>query len=257
MAVSSAIFAVEVASVGRLYTAAMLPCIVSSSVAYGTAMLLGVVPEAYNVGVVPDFSFLLFGKTVLIGMFIALAGMLFCSAMKGGHILFKRLFHNQFLRAAVGGTAIILLTLILGTDEYSGSGAHIIEGIFEGEHIVPYAFLLKIIFTSITMGSGYKGGEIVPTLFIGATLGGTLAGGLMMSVPFGAAIGMVSLFAGVTNCPITAAVLAVELFGADGAVFYMVAILASYILSGNFSLYSGQKIIYSRLDDKKLTPNGR
>ncbi len=102
------------------------------------------------------------------------------------------------------------------------------------------------------MGSGYKGGEIVPTLFIGATLGAAASGLLGISAPFGAAIGMTAMFSAVTNCPLTAVFLACELFGAEGVVFYTAAILTSYLLSGNFSLYEGQKVVYSRLDDKKI-----
>ena len=254
--VGACIFAIEVASVGRLYTAAMFPCIVASSSAYGTALMLGITSERYNVGEIPEFGLNVMLLTVAIGVCSAVVGILFCTAMHESHALFKKLFKNQFLRVAVGGIIVVLLSLLVGNGDYNGSGAHIIDGIFEGHSIVPYAFLLKILFTAITMGSGYKGGEIVPTLFIGATLGGTVAGLMGASVPLGAAIGMVSLFSAVTNCPITAATLAFELFGGGGAVFYMTAITVSYLLSGNFSLYNGQKIVYSRLNDTKIKTKG-
>lgn len=168
------------------------------------------------------------------------------------HHLFKRVLPNKYFRTVVGGAIVILLTVLVGNSDYNGSGVHIIAGIFEGTSVPYVAFLLKIVFTAITMGSGYKGGEIVPTMFIGATLGATVATLVGLSAPFGAAIGIAALFCGVTNCPITAIILSVEMFGAEGIVYYLVAALISYLLSGQHSLYSGQRIVYSKLDDTKL-----
>lgn len=250
--VGACIFAVEVASTGRLYTAALFPCMVSSVTSFYVASMLGVTPERYDVGAVPELSPTLLLKTLLIGLAAAVVGILFCTAMYGIHRLFRTYIKNRPLRAAVGGAIIVALTLIVDTSDYNGSGSQIIEGIFEGEAIRPEAFLLKILFTAITMGSGFKGGEIVPTLFVGATMGGTVAGIIGMSVPFGAAIGMAALFGGVTNCPITAMILAFELFGSEGAVCYLAAILITYLLTGRFSLYSGQKILFSRIDDTEI-----
>ena len=253
--VGACVFAVEVASTGRLYTAALFPCMVSSVSAFGMSQLLGVEPERYNVGAVPGLSGDILFKTLVIGLAVSLAGIIFCTAMHTSHRLFKRFIRQRPLRAAVGGVMIVVLTLIVGSSDYNGSGAHIIEGIFHGEAIRSEAFLLKILFTAITMGSGFKGGEIVPTLFIGATLGGTVAGYIDMSVPFGAALGMTALFGGITNCPITAMILSFELFGSDGAFLYLIAILTTYLLTGHFSLYSGQKVMFSRIDDRLIEEN--
>ena len=111
---------------------------------------------------------------------------------------------------------VILLTLLVGTRAYNGGGMDVIERIFEEGVVRPEAFLLKMIFTSITIGAGFKGGEIVPTLFIGATLGGTLALLVGLSPAFGAAIGIAALFCGVTNCPVTSILIAFELFWFPG-----------------------------------------
>ena len=113
-----------------------------------------------------------------------------------------------------------------------------------------------MIFTSITIGAGFKGGEIVPTLFIGATLGGTLALLVGLSPAFGAAIGIAALFCGVTNCPIATILLSVELFGGESALFCMIAALVSFLFSGYFSLYSGQQLIYSKLSEKEINVHG-
>lgn len=250
--VGACIFAVEVASAGRLYTAAMFPCCVSSVVAHMLAIRLGVPPEGYNVGAVLPLDVKTLASSALIGIAAAVVSILFCSLMHGTHRLAKRYIPNKYLRAALGGALIVILTLIVGSNDYNGSGVHIIAGIFEGQSVAPWAFALKMLFTAITMSTGYKGGEIVPTMFIGAALGASVASLIGLSTPLGAAVGIAALFCGVTNCPITAIVLSIEMFGADGAVYYLTAALISYLLSGQYSLYSGQRIVYSKLDDTKI-----
>ena len=122
---------------------------------------------------------------------------------------------------------------------------NIIENAMNG-HAEPFAFLLKMLFTAVTIGFGFKGGEIVPTFFIGSTFGcviGTLIG---LDPGFAAALGLVSLFCGAVNCPIASIFLSIELFGAGGIVYFAVACAVSFALSGYFGLYSSQKIIYSK-----------
>ena len=131
-----------------------------------------------------------------------------------------------------------------------------IERVFESGAVRPEAFLLKILFTAVTIGAGFKGGEIVPTLFIGATMGGALALVLGMSPAFGAAVGIAALFCGVTNCPLATVLLSIELFGGEGALFYMIAAFVSFLLSGYFSLYSGQRIVFSKLREEEVNVQG-
>ena len=217
---------------------------------------MGVAPEHFLVENVPAFDISTMWRVLVIAILCAIASMLFCWAMHSGAKLFKKLFKNEFLRAAVGGVVVILLTLLVGTRAYNGGGMDVIERIFEEGVVRPEAFLLKIIFTSITIGAGFKGGEIVPTLFIGATLGGTLALLVGLSPAFGAAIGIAALFCGVTNCPIATILLSVELFGGESALFCMIAALVSFLFSGYFSLYSGQQLIYSKLSEKEINVHG-
>lgn len=169
---AACVFAIEVVSVGRFCTSALFPCIVSSASAYALALVMGVAPEHFFVENVPAFDISTMWRVLVIAILCAVASMLFCWAMHSGAKLFKKLFKNEFLRAAVGGIVVILLTLLVGTRAYNGGGMDVIERIFEEGVVRPEAFLLKMIFTSITIGAGFKGGEIVPTLFIGATLGG-------------------------------------------------------------------------------------
>ncbi|HPU22279.1 MAG TPA: chloride channel protein, partial [Thermoclostridium caenicola] len=141
---------------------------------------------------------------------------------------------------------MIALTYLLGTYDYNGAGMDLIARAVNGE-AKPEAFLLKILFTAITIGAGYKGGEIVPTFFIGATFGCAAGGLLGLDAGFGAAVGIAALFCGVVNCPVTSVFLSIELFGAEGVVLFMIACAVTNLLSGNYGLYKTQKIIYSKL----------
>ena len=155
-----------------------------------------------------------------------------------------KLFKNTFLRAFVGGAAVVVLTLIFGHD-YNGAGMNIIEKAISGE-AEPFAFLLKMLFTAVTIGFGFKGGEIVPTFFIGSTFGCVIGSLLGLDPGFAAALGLVALFCGAVNCPIASVFLSIELFGAGGIVYFAIACAVSFALSGYFGLYSSQKIVYSK-----------
>ena len=173
----AAVFAVEVASVGYVSLSALYPSFASALIAYMISLKLGVHPERFNVGVLPVVTPETLLKVVLLAAIVAVVSIVFCVAMKLSHKGFEKYIRNPYIRAFVGGITIIILTLIVGTRDYNGGGMHIIEGIFHGEEVSRIAFLMKIIFTAITIGSGFRGGEIVPTLFIGATLLlGTTAG---------------------------------------------------------------------------------
>ena len=246
----AAIFAVEVVSVGYMSLSALYPSFASALVGYIVALKLGVHPERFNVDIIPETSAEYLLKVVALAVVVAVVSIIFCLAMKHSHKAFEKHIGNSYIRALVGGVAVIALTLIVGNKDYNGSGMHIIEGIFHGEEVSKLAFLLKIIFTAVTIGSGFKGGEIVPTLFIGATLGYTMADVVGMPIAFCAAVGMVALFASVTNCPVATVFLAIELFGAEGLLYYALAIFVAFVLSGYFSLYTGQKIVFSKIKEE-------
>jgi len=255
--ICAAIFAVEVVSIGYMFSFALFPCLISSVTAYFLSASLGIIPEHFTVKFIPELSIISLGQVFLIGIACAIVSTVFCKAMHLSHKLFSKYIKNSFLRAAIGGLIIVLLTVIIGTRDYNGGGMDIIEKIFHSSEVKPEAFLLKIIFTAITIGAGFKGGEIVPTLFIGATLGGTLAILIGASAPFGAALGMVALFCGVTNCPLASLVLSLELFGGEGIIYYALALTISFLLSGYSSLYHGQKIIFSKLCEDIIEINGK
>ncbi len=242
---TAAMFALEVISVGVVYYSGIIPCLVSGLVAYWISMLFKVEPVRFTIQNAPEYNFPDFLRVALLSALCAALSIVFCLVMHFSHKGAARLFKNTFIRAAVGGAVIIALTLIFGKD-YNGAGMNIIENAIESGNAVGYAFILKLIFTAVTIGSGYKGGEIVPTFFIGATFGCFVGRLIGLDPGFAAAIGLVTLFCGAVNCPIASVFLSIELFGNESLIYFAVACAVGYTLSGYFGLYSSQKIMYSK-----------
>lgn len=242
---AATVFAIMVISIGVIYHVALYPSLLAALVAYGVSIYLGVEPTRFAVSV-PEQTVGIFVRVALLGVLCALVSILFCQVMHGAGHLMKRI-RNPWLRVACGGAAIIVLTLIFGTD-YNGAGMEIVTAAVEqGTVAVPWAFLLKLIFTAITLAAGFKGGEVVPSFFVGATFGCAAAPLLGLPAGFGAAVGLAAVFCGVTNCPLASTLLAVELFGAEGLLYFALACCLSYMLSGYQGLYSSQTILYSKL----------
>ena len=238
---AAAAFALEVVLAGRICFSAALPTLITSVVSYFTAVLLGAHAERFTVSAVPTLSLSVVWKVLILALAAAAIGIVFCLCLKYLKLLFKKLFKNDFLRIFVGAVAIVLLTLMLGSRDYNGAGIEIIERIFNDGEFVPWAFALKLLFTCIAVAAGFKGGEIVPTLFIGATLGAVVGTFLGLPVAFSAAVCMVCLFCSATNCPLASILLAAELFSCRGIGYICIAVAVSYCISGKISLYTTQK----------------
>ena len=220
---AAAVFAMEVVSVGVMYYAALLPCVIASIIAAEFATGVGLNPETFPV-----------------------ASILFCVALKAVSGIYGKYLKNPYLRVCVAGCLVIGITMLLGTGDYMGAGNELIARAVEQGKARPLDFLWKMILTAITMRAGYRGGEIVPAFSVGATFG-CVAGGLLgFSPEVAAAASMVALFCGVTNCPIASMLISFELFGFSGAAYYLIAISISYALSGYYSLYKDQTIVYSK-----------
>ncbi len=245
--IAAAFFALEVISVGVAYYSALVPCLTSAIVSYFVSIGLGSSPFRFNIEkYVPELNFISFMQVIGLAAVCAVVSIFFCVAMHKTHTYAKKFLKNDYLRIIVGGVIIIALTFIVGNRDYNGAGSHIITNALNG-NANPEAFLLKIIFTCVTIGFGYKGGEIVPTLFIGSTLGCVFAELIGLNPAFGAALGLICMFCGVVNCPVASMILSIEIFGAEGLVFFAVGCGVSYMLSGYYGLYSSQKILYSKL----------
>lgn len=243
---TAAFFAMEVIAVGVLYYSAFVPCVVSSLVAYAISYLFKGFTLPYNPPKVPHLSLISMLQTGGLAILCAFISILFCLIMKYTKEGLTKLFKNPYIRMLCGGVIFIALAMIFG-DEYTGLGAKtIVIAVNEG-HANYYDFILKMIFTAVTMAIGFKGGEIVPTLFIGSTFGCAIGAHLGLDPTFGAAVGIVAVFCGVVNCPIASILLSIELFGGEGTAFYVVAVCISYMLSGYYSIYSSQRFAYSKL----------
>lgn len=243
---TAVIFVMEVISVGVIYYSAIMPCVFSSVFTYLLTLILNMHPVSYKLVAVPSVGTISLLQSIALGVVFAMGSILLCLSFSKGEGLLHKAIKNDYIRTVVGGAVIIGLTLLLGTD-YNGSGMAIVDNaIIKGE-ARPEAFILKILFTVITLGCGYKGGEIVPTFFVGATLGCTVAPLLGMDPGFGAALGLVGLFCGATNAPLASIMLSIELFGVEGLPFYAIICSTCFMLSGYYSLYKSQIIVYDKL----------
>ena len=231
------VFAAEVAFAGSVNVMAAVPALMSSVVAYLISTALGIAPERFHINRVPDTDVFVLLKTLAVAALVAFVSAAFCHIHHKSKSLAEKVCKNPFLRIVVGSCIVIILTLVFGKD-YNGGGIAVIERAFETDTVRPEAFLLKIIFTAVTIAAGFKGGEIVPSLFIGSTLGGFLSQFFGLPCGFGAAVGMIAFFSGVTNCPLASAVIAVELFGTDGFLLFAVSAFVAKAVSGKISLYN-------------------
>ena len=251
---TAAIFAMEVISVGIIYYSAFLPCIVSALTAVAVTRLCGLEGEPYSLSFIPELTALNILTTAVIGIAAALVSIVFCASLEKTHKLAAKLIKNDYLRPVIGGTAIALMTLTIGT-RYNGTGSEVIMNAVSNGEALPYDFVLKMLFTVVTIGFGFKGGEIIPTFFIGSTLGAVIGPLVGLPAGYSAAIGMVALFCAVVNCPFASIILSIELFGSEGLILFAVAVCVSYMLSGYYGLYSGQKIMYSKRRARYINRN--
>lgn len=246
---AAVIFAMEVNSVGIMYYSAFVPCVISALTASSIANTFGVHAEYFGEVEAVAFAAIPAAKIALLGILCAAISVLFCMLLHKAGALYKKYLKNAYARIIVASFIIIALTYILGTNAYSGAGANLIEEAIAG-HAPKSAFIWKMLFTAVTLGAGFKGGEIVPSFTIGATFG-CLFGSLIGLPPsLCAAIGMISLFCGVTNAPIASMIIGFELFGLDIMQYLLISVSISYMMSGYYSLYHEQKIVYSKFHTK-------
>ena len=254
---TAALFALEVVHVGVIQYAALVPAFLSSLVGYLLAGWMGVAPTAYAVSGLPGLAAGPLVQVIVLGGLCALLSILFCKTMHTVGRLYAQFLPDPRLRAVVGGCIMVALSLLdggLADQVYNGAGGNLIEAAVNGNGagVAPWAFLVKILFTTLTLGAGFRGGEIVPTFACGATFGCTVAPLLGLSPSFGGAVGVVAAFCGVTNCPLSSVLVAYELFGGRGLPLFALAIAVSYRLSGYTGLYSEQQIVYSKIIPRQI-----
>ena len=248
------LFSLEVVSVGMLHYAGLIPCLTAALAGFWVSSAMGVPPTRFTIPVLELLPFDMVRVAVLAAL-CAVVSIIFCRMLHKLEHLAEHWLKNAFLRAAVGGAVLIVLTLLLGTD-YNGAGMGIIEQALAGE-AKTMAWVWKILFTAVTIGCGFKGGEVVPSFFIGAVFGCVVGPLLGLDAGFAAGIGLICVFCGAVNCPLASVVLSVELFGAGNLLFFGMACAISYLLSGYSGLYSSQTIVYSKMRAEMVNINPR
>lgn len=241
---TATVFALEVISVGVLYYAGLVPCLTAALTGYLVSVLMGVPPTRFTV-TVPGLEVRTMLLVMVLALLCAVVSILFCRGLHGVEHLLKRTLKNPYLRVAAGAAVLIGLTLLTNGD-YNGAGMEVISRAIAGQ-ADPWAWVWKLLFTAITIGCGFKGGEVVPSFFVGAAFGCVAAGWLGLPAGFGAAMGLVSVFCGAVNCPLASIILSVELFGSGDLLYFAMACSISYLISGYCGLYSSQTILYSKL----------
>ena len=241
---AAAMFGIEVISIGVAYYAALVPCVFASFIGAQISGALGLHGESFLILHIPEFSLVPALYTVGLGLACALLSVCFCILLHETQHLYKNKIGNVYVRILVAAGLSIALALIFGRD-YCGAGFNLVEKAVDGESAY-LGFLLKMIFTAVALGGGFKGGEIVPTLAVGASFGCTFGLLTGFEPSLCAAAGMLATFVGVTNCPIATMFLGFELFGFEAMPYFAVAVAISFTLSGYYGLYNGQKFTYSK-----------
>ncbi|QDA59082.1 voltage-gated chloride channel family protein [Hymenobacter jejuensis] len=242
---AGAVFGLEVFLIGRLRYDAILPSFLAAICADYVTRAWGVGHTHYPLLHAPTYSITGLLSAAAAGIAFGLAGRLFGVATHAVGRLFKRYIAWPPLRPAVGGVLVALLVWALGTTRYIGLGIPTIVQSF-WEPVSGYAFALKILLTALTLGASFKGGEVTPLFFVGATLGNALSGALPLPMPLLAGMGFVAVFAGAANTPLACTFMAVELFGHECGLYVGLACVVSYLFSGHRGIYSAQMIGQSK-----------
>ena len=242
---TATLFCMEFESVGTLFTPALLPCYLAAFVAIRVSGLLGVHAETYLLDTAYAITLGNSWKFLLLAVLISCLGIAMCALFHKAEHLAAHHLPDPYVRIAVGGIMIMILTLLVGDHRFNGAGMDRALKAVGGEADW-YSFLVKMLFTAVTLSAGFKGGEIVPTFCIGATFGCVLGGILGLEAGIAAALGLVGLFCCATNSPFASIVLSVEMFGSSNVYLFALVCVICFVLSGNSGLYASQIIQFSK-----------
>ena len=242
---TATIFTMEFASVGTLFSPALLPCYLAAFTASRVSLALGVHPEGILLEKAVEFTATANFQVLILAVAVGLLGIGMCFFLHEAEHLSKKLIPSPWLRIFLGGCLVAAMTLLVGDHRYNGAGMDMALKAVEGEADW-FDFLLKLLFTAVTLAAGFKGGEIVPTFCIGATFGCVLSSLLGFDPGMGAALALVGLFCCVTNSPIAAIILSIEMFGSVNLHLFAFVCVISFVISGNWGLYSSQIIQFSK-----------
>jgi H+/Cl- antiporter ClcA len=254
---AGAVFGLEVQSVGRIRYDAIVPALTASVIGNVTFHALDLphdVTPAYELPSIA-LSLGLLGKVALAALAFGLASVVFAELTEGLKRAFGVLFAWPPLRPMVGGLAIVGMTAMVGTDDHLGLSLPLIDDALTGVDVVWYAFALKLLFTAVTLGSGFQGGEVTPLFVIGATLGAALAAPLGAPVELLASVGFVAVFAAATNTPLACTIMGLELFGPEALPYLAVGCVIAYVFSSHRGIYGAQRVDTPK-DPSRAPPEG-
>lgn len=255
--VTGAIFALEVLIIGRIKYDALIPCLIASVLADMVCSAWGIQHTTYHIalpdpGIYRSFThpdLLLLLKVIAAGIAFGLTGFVFAQLSHRIKEQCNRVIRvHKWVIPVLGSSLIILLTFILGTQDYLGLGVTSkdpdgisIVNAFKPGGVDDFSWFWKLLFTAITLGTGFKGGEVTPLFFIGAALGNIIAMYTGAPVDLFAGLGFIAVFAGATNTPIACTIMGAELFGADYTLYFAIACFTAYYFSGHSGIYHAQR----------------
>lgn len=243
--IAGAIFGIEVLFIGAIFYDVLFPSFISGIVAYQVASRLGITYASTPIYAIPGFSGSFFIEVIASGVLFGLCALLLIESLRLGERANRAIPIWKPLQGIIGGFLLIGLTYLF-SDQYLGLGTEMIEACLQSKPVSLYAFLLKILFVSITLNFCGSGGIITPILFVGATVGNVFGQVLDLDLSLFSAIGMVSLLAGTANTPIAASIMAVELFGRQIAPYATVACITSFLMAGHRTVYPSQKLAIAK-----------
>ena len=238
--IAGTIFGLEVSTVGKMRYEAIIPCLISSFIGNSIAKALKVHHSHYVMEVVSSSDYSIFYKVILCSILFGLVSKLFSELTGNLKKFFTKLIPKPYIKSFVGGCIVIIIALVLQTQMYLGLSLDLLQNAFNN-NVVGYAFLIKLILTSITLATGFQGGEVTPLFVIGATLGNFLAPIINLPLSFLAGLGMIAVFCGGTKTPLASFAMGLELFGGGNIKYIFITCVISYVFAGKSGIYSSQE----------------
>ena len=249
---TAALFAMMVEDVGLTFTSAFVPAFTSALIAYGCSLAFGIAPTHFAI-TAPELTVWNAFLVILLGFACAAVSRLFCGLLHFMEHKVPQLLPNPWLRVFVGGVAVIAFSYLFGVGRYNGAGMGVITAAVAQGEALPWDFLCKIFLTALTLSCGFKGGEVVPSFFVGATFGCVFGPLLGLPAGFAAAVGLVSIFCGATNALIPSILMGFELFSGAGLELIALGCGICYMLSGHHGLYSSQTFVTNKLRSEYMS----
>ena len=246
---TAALFCMEFESVGTIFSPALLPCYIAAYTASSVSSLMGVHAEGYLLENAAVISLGNLWAYLLLAILISLLGVVMVRVFHGAEHLAAHHVQNPWVRIFAGGVLIAAMTYLAGDHRFNGAGMDMALEAVAG-HADWYSFIVKLLFTAVTLAAGFKGGEIVPTFCIGATFGCVVGGLLGLDAGLCGALGLIGLFCCATNSPLASIVLSIEMFGGANLHLFALVCVICFVLSGNTGLYASQMAIFDKASEK-------